>query len=89
MKYLYFYRCQSSIISIMRYIIKVIPRAKKIKVEEEGEGRLRVHLTAPPVEGKANTALIECLAEYFGVKKRQIKVVKGLKSREKLVEIEV
>ncbi len=48
---------------------------------------MKVHLTAPPVEGKANAALIECLAEHFGVKRRQVRIVLGQKSREKVVEI--
>jgi uncharacterized protein (TIGR00251 family) len=71
----------------MRITVKVIPRSKKNRVVEEGEGRLKVHLTAPPVEGKANAALIECLAEHFNVKKRQVRIVSGQKSREKVVEI--
>ena len=71
----------------MKLTVKVIPRSKVVKVVEEGKGRLKVYLNAPPVEGKANAALIECLAEYFGVKRRQIKIVKGLKSREKMIVI--
>ena len=71
----------------MKYSVKVIPRSKKTRVEEEGQGRLRVHLTAPPVEGKANKALIGVLAGHFGVKKRQIRIIGGQKSRQKIVEI--
>ncbi|MEO0130396.1 MAG: DUF167 domain-containing protein, partial [candidate division WOR-3 bacterium] len=48
--------------------IRVIPNAKKNEVVKE-ENRLKVYLTAPPIEGKANKALIEILAEYFNVKK--------------------
>ncbi len=66
--------------------IRVIPRAKKNKVEEE-EGRLKVHLTAPPQDGRANKLLIELLAEHFQVKKRQVSLVKGDKSQNKIVEI--
>ena len=66
--------------------VRVIPKAKQNKVVEEGD-RYKVYLTAPPVEGKANKALIEFLAEHFGVKKGKIKIVRGLKSRDKVVEI--
>ncbi|MBN2057797.1 MAG: YggU family protein [Candidatus Saganbacteria bacterium] len=71
----------------MYYTVRVIPRAKKNKVVEEN-GQLKVHLTAPPVEGRANEALIEVLAEHFKVKKRQVRLVRGQKSRAKIVEIE-
>ena len=46
-----------------------------------------VHVDAPPLGGKANKRLIEILAGYFGVKKSNITIVKGMRSREKLVEI--
>jgi len=45
-------------------------------------------LTAPAVEGKANRALIEFLAEHFGVKKAQISIIKGLQTRRKTINIE-
>mgnify|MGYP002260191588 CR=1 FL=1 len=48
---------------------------------------LKVRLTSPPVEGKANKQLTTFLSENFKVKKSEIKIVAGLKSREKLIEI--
>jgi len=66
--------------------IRVVPRAKQNKVVEE-MGRLKVYLTAPPVEGKANELLIEVLAEHFGVKKKQLRLVRGEKGRDKMVEV--
>ncbi len=66
--------------------VRVVPRAKQTKVVEEA-GRLKVYLTAPPVEGKANEALIEALAEHFGVKKRQVRLVRGEKGRDKIIEV--
>lgn len=48
----------------------------------------RVQLTAPPVEGRANAALIEVLANHFKVKKHQVRILSGKKSRDKLVEID-
>ncbi|MFA5840209.1 MAG: DUF167 domain-containing protein [Candidatus Margulisiibacteriota bacterium] len=70
----------------MRLNIKVIPNAKQSKLVQEA-GNYKVYLTAPAVEGKANEALIEFLAEHFKVKKKQIAIVRGEKSRNKLVEI--
>ena len=71
-----------------RLIVKVIPNAKRNKLVEE-PGRLKVYLTAPAVEGKANQALIEFLAEHFKVKKNSISIIRGLTSREKVVEIAI
>ena len=70
----------------MRIKIKVIPGAKKERVER-GPDFLKVYLTQPPVEGKANKRLIEVLAEHFDVKKYQVNIVAGHKSRQKIVEI--
>lgn len=66
--------------------IKVFPNAKKNEVSEE-EDRLKVRVTALAVGGKANKAAIEVLAEYFKVKKRDIRIIRGEKSREKVIEV--
>jgi uncharacterized protein (TIGR00251 family) len=66
--------------------VKVIPNAKENEVSEE-RNRFKVHVTAPAVGGKANRALIEVLAEYFKVKKGDVRIIRGEKSREKIVEI--
>ncbi len=66
--------------------VKVIPGAKKNEVVSDGEG-LKVRLSARPVDGKANAALVALLAEHFGVKKRQIEIIKGLQSRRKTINI--
>jgi hypothetical protein len=69
-----------------RIEIKVVPNARKNKVFEERE-RLKVYVTSPPTGGKANKAVIELLADFFKVKKGDVKIIKGEKSREKIVEI--
>lgn len=66
--------------------IKVIPGAKKNNLKLENN-QMKVYLTAPPVEGKANEALIEYLAEHYGVRKSMVTIIKGLKSRSKIVSI--
>ncbi len=66
--------------------VKVIPNAKKNRVVES-EGMFKVYVNAPAVEGKANKALIELLAEHFNVRKSAVRIVRGEKAREKVVEI--
>ena len=66
--------------------IRVIPKASRNLVKEES-GRLKVYLTKPAQEGLANKELIDLLSEHLKIKKYRIKIIKGLKSRNKLVEV--
>ena len=66
--------------------VKVIPKAKRNFVKEAADG-LRVYVTAPVTNGKANKAVIDILAEHFGVAKGRIEIVRGLKSRHKVIKI--
>jgi uncharacterized protein len=66
--------------------IKVVPKSSRNLVKEEGDN-LKVYLTKPAYDGLANEQLILLLADYFKVKKYQVRIVKGDKSRNKLVEI--
>ena len=68
--------------------VKVIPNAKKNEVIME-EGKLKVYVNVPAKDGKANRALIDILADFFNVKKRDVKIVSGEKSREKMIQIEI
>jgi uncharacterized protein len=70
-----------------RYTVKVSPRSSKNEVVELGKNELKVRLTAPPVDGAANDALREVLAEYFHAKRSQVQIVRGETSRTKIVEI--
>ena len=67
-----------------RIHVRVIPNAKKNEVKRFGAG-YKVYLTAPPVEGKANKLLLKVLAEELGVKKSQIRIVRGANSRDKII----
>ncbi|MBI4176059.1 MAG: DUF167 domain-containing protein [Candidatus Aenigmarchaeota archaeon] len=67
--------------------VKVIPNAKKDLVSLDGNA-LRVYLRAPAADGRANKALIEALARHFRVRKSAIRIVRGLRSREKTVQLE-
>src|ERR671930_214798 len=68
--------------------LHVQPGAARSEFAGEHGGRLKVRLAAPPVEGKANAALVEFLARYFGVPKRNVRIAAGFKSRRKRVVIE-
>lgn len=68
--------------------LHVQPGAKRSEFAGEHGGRMKVRLAAPAVEGKANEALIEFLATYYGVPKRSVRITSGLKSRQKRVVID-
>lgn len=68
--------------------IRVTPRARRDEIVEIlPDQTIKVRLTAPPVEGKANEALIEFLAKVLGVAKSRIEIVAGASGRDKLVSI--
>jgi uncharacterized protein (TIGR00251 family) len=67
--------------------VKVIPRAGRTAIAGTRDNTLVVRLAAAPVDGAANTALIDLLSETLGVPKRQITIVSGEKSRSKRVKV--
>lgn len=68
--------------------IRVTPRARKNQVAQiMADGTIKITLTAPPVEGKANTALVKFLAEILQVPVNSIEIVAGASGRSKLVTI--
>lgn len=71
----------------MRLAVIAHPNAKRPRIEKDLLGTLHVYVNAPPLEGKANKAIDEALAEYFKVKKSQIELISGAKSKNKLFEI--
>lgn len=77
-------RCKEKAIAIE---VKVIPGASCDKVLSVSSSSCKVYLRAKALEGKANEALLRVLGEHFGVPKSRIKIVRGEKSRNKLVEI--
>ena len=68
--------------------VKVLPRSSRTEIVGKTDGIYRIKLTAPPVEGKANKALINFLAKKTGSSKQKIRIVKGEHSRNKTVSIE-
>ena len=68
--------------------VRVTPRARRTEVAGIlDDGTLRIRVTAPPVEGKANAALLEFLAEVLGTRKSRIEIVAGEKGLDKIVTI--
>ena len=68
--------------------VRVQPRASKEEVAGTAEGAVRIRLTAPPVEGKANESLLKFLAKRLGVPKSCLELVAGDHGRNKLVRVE-
>lgn len=66
--------------------IRLTPRASRASVELV-DGVVRVRVTAPPLEGRANAALIDLLAKRLGVAKRDVTIVGGQTSRSKRVSV--
>jgi len=68
--------------------ILVVPRASRNAVGPSVGDRLRVAVTAPPVDGEANAAVIEALAQAFGVRRSAVTIVRGERGRRKTVNVE-
>ncbi len=69
--------------------LSVVPGAKRTEVVGLHDGVLRLRLAAPPVEGKANDALLAWLAGELGCTRRKIQLVRGESSRRKQVAIAI
>jgi uncharacterized protein (TIGR00251 family) len=67
--------------------VRVQPRASREAVTGVHDGALKIALTAPPVEGEANLALVAFLAKQLGVPKRDVQIVQGATGRQKLVAV--
>jgi uncharacterized protein (TIGR00251 family) len=66
--------------------VRVITNAGRNEVLDDSD-QLKVRLKAPATKGKANKVLIDVLAKHFHVRKGNVRIVKGERSREKLIEI--
>jgi len=71
-----------------RITVKVHPRAKRTRVAGKIGGAWKLELAAPPVDGKANEACVRFFAELAGVPQSRVRIVIGLTSRTKVVEID-
>jgi uncharacterized protein (TIGR00251 family) len=64
--------------------VRAQPNAKKNGLTGERNGALKVAVTTPPQDGRANAALIEVLAEALGVKRAEVELLRGATSRDKV-----
>jgi uncharacterized protein len=68
--------------------ILVQPRASRAKIGPMHDGRIKIAVTAPPVDGEANAAVIELFARRLGIARGDIVVIAGASSRKKTLRIE-
>jgi uncharacterized protein len=73
---------------VVRFGVRVQPRAARTEVNGVHGTALKVRVAAPPVDGAANEALIALLATCLDVPRRAVRIVAGVASRSKIVEIE-
>jgi uncharacterized protein len=72
----------------MNIEVKVITRAKKKEIREEG-GILKVKLISLPRDGKANEELTEYLADFFAIRKTDVAIVRGERDKRKVVSVAI
>lgn len=68
--------------------IKVQPRSRKRGIEKTDTGEYKVRVLSPPTKGEANKEVIETVADHFDLPSSSVKIVKGHKSRNKLIALE-
>ncbi len=72
----------------VRIRVRVTPRAGRDRIDGLRDGVLHVRLAAAPVEGRANEALTRLLARTLGLPARDVRLLRGERAREKLLEID-
>ena len=72
----------------VRFKVKVQPRAKRTALDGKLGEAYKLRLAAPPVDGKANEACVRFFSERLGVRASAVRIVAGLASRNKIVEVE-
>ncbi len=71
----------------MKIFVKIKAGRKEEKVERLDDNYYAISVKAPPIEGRANVAVINLLAEYFKLPKSRIRISSGHKSRQKVIEV--
>ncbi len=67
--------------------VHVITRSKKTGVEELDDNSLKVKVASPPIGERANSELIEVIAQYYNKRRSAVRIIKGLRARNKIVEV--
>jgi len=68
--------------------LKVKPNARTAELTQQDDGTWLAKVKAPPVDGKANEAVIQLVAEHFGVRRAQVTIKSGASARLKLIQID-
>lgn len=74
--------------SDVRFAVRLTPRSSGDRIDGVVNGVLRAHVGAPAVEGAANNALIRLIADELGIAQRDVRIVAGASSRQKLLVID-
>jgi len=72
----------------VRILVKAVPGAKRSEIVGRLGDRLKIRVTAPPEDGKANEAICELIAAALGIKSRDVRVVGGHSRAEKTLEVD-
>lgn len=71
----------------MKISVKVKTNSKVVGVEKMDGSSYLVRVNVPPIDGKANKAVVEALADFLNIPKSKIEIVSGLSSKNKIVEL--
>jgi len=72
----------------VRFAVRLTPRASADGIDGVADGVLRARVGAPAVEGAANNALIRLIADELGVARRDVRIIAGAASRQKLIVVD-
>jgi uncharacterized protein (TIGR00251 family) len=73
----------------MEISVIIVPNSKSCEIVKVSENSYKIRVDVPASKNKANKRLVEILAEHFKVSKSSISIIKGLKSRNKIVRIDI
>jgi len=71
----------------MKIFVKAKPGFKEDKVEKIDETHYAVSVKEPPIQGRANRAIINVLAEFFKISPSRVRIISGYTTRQKIIEI--
>ena len=72
----------------VRFGVRLTPRAATTDIDGVTDGALRVRVSAPPVDGAANEALLRLLADRLGIPRRDVRLAGGESARQKVVAVD-
>lgn len=69
------------------FTVRVVPRASRSEIVGIQDDAVKLRLSSPPVDGKANEECVRVIADFLGLKKRQVSIVNGHASRTKTISL--